>query len=72
MTERFPLVQTTSTEHMPAAEDQGVDVIEITYGALVAIFISLVRVAACPSVGMIFDTSSHELPGVVHYHALLG
>lgn len=32
-TERFPLVQVTSTEHMPAADDQGVDVIEIIYGA---------------------------------------
>ena len=71
MTERFPLIQTTSTEHMPAAEDQGADVIEITYGALIAIFISLVRVAACPSVGIIFYTSSHELPGVIHYYTLL-
>ena len=49
ITERFPLVQATSTEHMPAAEDQGVDVIEITYSILITSFFSLVRVAPCPS-----------------------
>ena len=65
ITEHSPLIQTTSTIYIPAAEDQGIDIIEIIDSALIAIIISLVRVAACPSVGIIFYTSSHELPGVI-------